>query len=101
MKPTYFMLTFSKSDAGRNQYFRVYIELRDEDKALLESILTDALKARLIVERIRLLDFLPNGLNESWPYSWTVLEHRIESFWHMGIQPTRIKERNVWIIQGG
>jgi hypothetical protein len=50
MEPTFFVLLFSKRFGGRNQYFRVCIELRDEDKALLEGTLSDALKARLLVD---------------------------------------------------
>jgi hypothetical protein len=98
MEPTFFMLMFSKRFGGRNQYFTVYIELRDEDKALLEGILSDALKARLLVERVGLLELLPDGLNDDWPNYWTVIERKIDSFWHMGIQPTKVKRHNIWIV---
>jgi CheY-like chemotaxis protein len=101
MQPTYFMLMFSKSEARNSQYFRVYIELRDQDKALFEGVLSDALKSRLLVERVGILDLLPNGLNDDWPDFGTVIERNSDSFWHMGIPPTTVKGHNVWIIDGG
>jgi hypothetical protein len=101
MEPTYFMLMFSKSEARNSQYFRVYIELRDQDKALFEGVLSNALKSRLLVERVGILDLLPNGLNDDWPDFGTVIERNSDSYWHMGIRPTTVNGRNVWIIEGG
>jgi CheY-like chemotaxis protein len=101
MEPTFFLLLFSKSVEGRNEYFRVYIELKDEDKALLGGVLSDPLKTRLLVERVGILDLLPNRLNDDWPDFGSVIELNIDDFWDMGIKPTIVKGRNIWIIQGG
>jgi CheY-like chemotaxis protein len=100
MEPTYFMLMFSKYEARRSQYFRVYIELRDQDKALFEGVLSNALKTRLLVERVGILDLLPDGLNDDWPDFGSVVERNNDSFWHMGIEPTTVNGRNIWIING-
>jgi hypothetical protein len=95
------MLMFSKSGRHYTEYFRVYIELRDEDKALLGGVLDDAMKARLLVERVGILGLLPTGLKDDWHDFGSVIEHDIKDFWHMGIKPTRVRGRNIWIIQGG
>jgi hypothetical protein len=101
MKSTYFMLMFSKNGWDYAEYFRVYIELQDEDKALLRGVLSDAMKARLMAARVGLLSLLPSGLNDDWHDFGSVIEHDIKDFWHMGIKPTSAGGRNIWIIHGG
>jgi hypothetical protein len=92
---------FSKNGRDYTEYFRVYIELQDEDKALLRGTLSDAMKARLMVARVGVLSLLPSGLDDDWHDFGSVIEHGIKDFWHMGIQPTRVRGRNIWIIHGG
>jgi hypothetical protein len=100
MEPTYYMLMFSKNGRHYAEYFRVYIELQDEDKALLGGVLSDAMKARLMVARVGILSLLPSGINDDWHDFGSVIERDIKDFWHMGIKPTSVSGRNIWIIQG-
>jgi hypothetical protein len=100
MEPTYFEATFSKSGVGQNETFTVYIELRDEDKALMGRALNVELKTRLLVERVGILELLPSGLNDDWLRSGRILGHDIKGAWDVGIGPTIVKRRNVWIIEG-
>jgi hypothetical protein len=60
------------------------LSFETKTKALLEGTLSDAPKARLLVERVGILDLLPDGLSDDWPHFWTVIGHKIDGFWHMG-----------------
>jgi hypothetical protein len=73
-EPAYYMLMFSKNGREYTEYFRVYIELEDEDKALLGGVLTDAMKARLMTARVGFLPLLPSGLSDRWPDFGSVIE---------------------------
>jgi hypothetical protein len=56
-------------------FFQVYTALNSDDLALLKMSLTTALRTRIFVRRAAILDLLPIGLNNNWPYSGRVMDH--------------------------
>jgi|SRR5580704_15074974 hypothetical protein len=102
MEPSYFEVIFSKSGLLQDQYWRVWIELDDRDKALLNSKVSVELKTRFIVWRANVLDLLPIGLDDYWPRLGNILEHNVIGTWHSRNKPTISKSgQNVWIVPGG
>jgi hypothetical protein len=101
MQPAYFEVMFCKSGPLRNEYWRVCIELDDDDRALLMSGRTAELGTRAIVRRSGILDLLPTGLEDSWQRFGTVLEDNVIGTWHGGSDPIIAKGgHKVWIIPG-
>jgi hypothetical protein len=79
---------FSKTDVSRSEFWRVCIELDDEDRALLATNQSPELKARSIVRRSGILDLLPKGLDDEWTRFGTVMEHNVIGTWDGGREPT-------------
>jgi hypothetical protein len=101
MGSTYFEVMFSKSGSPQSEYWRVCIELDDDDRALLKSKRSAELRTRAVVERSGILDLLPSGLEDSWQRFGTVLEENVIGTWHGGSDPIMAKDgHKVWIIPG-
>jgi hypothetical protein len=101
MGPTYFEVMFSKSGSSQCEYWRVCIELDDDDRALLKSNRSADLRTRSVVERSGILDLLPKGLDDCWPRFGTVLMHNVIGTWNGGNKPMIGKDgHKVWIIPG-
>jgi hypothetical protein len=77
MRPIYFEVMFSKSGSPQSEYWRVCIELDDEDRALLKGNGSADLGTRAVVRRSGILDLLPTGLEDSWQRFGTVLENNV------------------------
>jgi hypothetical protein len=102
MGPAYFEVMFSKSGSPRCEYWRVCIELDDDDRALLKGKRSAALRAQAVVLRSGILDLLPAGLDESWQRFGTVLEDNVIGNWHGGNDPIFAKGgHKIWIIPAG
>jgi hypothetical protein len=98
LKPAvFFGLTFSTGAGENRESYRICIQLNAFDEDLLPGIYVNA-KSRAIVRRAAILDFLPSGLNEDWPYSGYVFGESVKNSWHMGLPPTVLRGHNVWII---
>jgi hypothetical protein len=67
------------------------------DEDLLSGVFVSA-KSRAIVRRAAILDFLPSGLNDDWPYSGYIFGQSIKTHWDMELPPTVLRGHNVWII---
>src|ERR1700730_14142152 len=92
---------FSKSGSPRSEYWRVCIELDDEDRALLKGNRSAELGTRAVVRRSGILDLLPAGLDESWQRFGTALADNVVGTWHGGSDPIIAKGgHKVWIIPG-
>ena len=101
MGPTYFGVMFSKSGPPQSEYWRVCIELDDEDKALLKGNRSAESGTRAVVRRSGILDLLPAGLDESWQRFGTALADNVVGTWHGGSDPIIAKGgHKVWIIPG-
>jgi hypothetical protein len=101
MGPTYFEVMFSKSGSPQSEYWRVCIELDDEDRALLKGNRSAELGTQAVVRRSGILDLLPAGLEDSWQRFGTVLEDNVIGTWHGGSDPIIAKGgHKVWIIPG-
>jgi hypothetical protein len=101
MGPTYFEVMFSKSGPPQSEYWRVCIELDDEDRALLKGNRSAELGTRAVVRRSGILDLLPAGLDESWQRFGTALADNVVGTWHGGSDPIIAKGgHKVWIIPG-
>jgi hypothetical protein len=102
MEPKYLEVLLSKIGRHGNEYFRVYIELTDEDKELLNCELNADLKTRFIVWHAGVLDLLPSGIVGNWYKTGRIIEEEIIESWASGIDPTiRDGKPNVWVIPGG
>jgi hypothetical protein len=101
MEASYYEVMFSKSGTHQNEYWRVYIELNDQDKAQLEKSVSEELKTRAIVNSAGVLDLLPRDIDGYWPDYGVMAEGvAIESV-AGGIEPTlREGKPRVWIIPG-
>jgi hypothetical protein len=77
MRTTYFEVMFSKICPAKNEYWRVCIELDDDDRALLKSNRSAASSTRAVASRSGILDLLPVGLEDSWQSFGTVLEENV------------------------
>jgi hypothetical protein len=61
--------------------------------------LTTALRTRIFVRRAAILDLLPIGLNNNWPYSGRVMDHGTIGPQDEDYRPIiRSGERKVWIV---
>jgi hypothetical protein len=101
MEPAFFEVMFSKIKP-QNEYWRVCIELNDQDRALMESDTSAELKTRSIVRRSGILDLLPNGLDDRWPHFGTITEHNVIGTWGGRREPIIAKGgHKVWVISGG
>lgn len=93
---------FSLTNVSRNEFWRVCIELNDEDRALLETDKSPELKARSIVRHSGILDLLPKGLDDGWTRFGTVMEHNVIGTWNGGREPIIAKDgHKVWLIAQG
>jgi hypothetical protein len=102
VEPAFFEVIFSKTNVSRNEFWRVCIELNDEDRALLETDKSPELKARSIVRRSGILDLLPKGLDDGWTRFGTVMEHNVIGTWNGGREPIIAKDgHKVWVIARG
>jgi hypothetical protein len=102
MGPAYFEVMFSKSGSPQCEYWRVCIELDDDDRALLKGKRSAELRTQAVVRRSGILDLLPAGLDESWQRFGTVLEDNVIGNWHGGSDPIVAKGgHKIWIIPGG
>jgi hypothetical protein len=98
LKPAvFFGLTFSTGAGENRESYRVCIQLNALDEDLLSGVFVNA-KSRTIARRAAILDFLPSGLNDGWPYSGYIFGQSVKSDWDMGLPPTVLKGHNVWII---
>jgi hypothetical protein len=98
LKPAvFFGLTFSTGASENRESYRVCIQLNALDEDLLSGVFVNA-KARAIVRRAEILDFLPSGLNDDWPYTGYIFGRSMKSDWDMGLSPTVVRGHNVWII---
>ena len=101
MGPTYFEVMFSKSGFPRSEYWRVCIELDNDDRALLMSSMTAEVGTRAVVRRCGILDLLPTGLEDSWQRCGTALEDNVIGTWQGGSDPIIAKDgHKIWIIPG-
>jgi hypothetical protein len=101
MGPIYFEVMFSKSGPSQSEYWRVCIELDDEDRGLLKGNTSAELGTRAVVRRSGILDLLPAGLDDSWQRFGIVLEENVIGTWHGGSDPIIAKNgHKVWIIPG-
>jgi hypothetical protein len=101
MEPAFLEVMFLKP-GPQNEYWRVCIELNDEDRALSASDASAELKTRSIVLRSGVLDLLPSGLDDGWPRFGSIMEHNLIGTWDGGREPTIAKGgHKVWIISGG
>jgi hypothetical protein len=99
MGPTYFEVMFSKSGPPQSEYWRVCIELDDEDRALLKGNRSAELGTRAVVRRSGILDLLPAGLDKSWQRFGIALTDNVVGSWHGGSDPIIAKGgHKVWII---
>ena len=102
MEPAFFEVMFSKTGEPQNEYWRVCIELNDEDRALWESDSSAELKTRSVVRRSGILDLLPNGLDDGWSRLGIIMEHNVIGTWDGGREPIIAKGgHKVWVISGG
>jgi hypothetical protein len=91
---------FSKSGPRQNEYWRVCIELDDDDRALFMSNRSAELRTRAVVRRCGILDLLPAGLEDSWQLFGTVLEDNVIGTWQGGSDPIIGRGgHKVWIIR--
>jgi hypothetical protein len=77
--------------------YRVCIQLNALDEDLLSGAFVNA-KSRAIVRRAAILDFLPTGLNDDWPYTGYIFDQSVKTDWDTGVPPTVLRGHNVWII---
>ena len=96
-KPTYFSLTFLRGYSAVRESIKVYIELKDIDRDLLYEAPPQE-KSFAIARRVGILDYLPGDINADWPHSGMLVNHETKTSWDGGLEPTIIKEHNVWII---
>jgi hypothetical protein len=97
--PTYFEMMFCKSGSPRSEYWRVCIELDDNDRALLMGSRTAEMGTQALVRRLGILDLLPSGLDDSWQRFGTGMEDNVIGTWDGGSDPTIVKDgRKIWII---
>jgi hypothetical protein len=100
MGPAYFEVIFSKSGPRQNEYWRVCIELDDDDRELLTSNRSAELRTRAVVRRSGILELLPAGLEDSWQCFGTGLEDNVIGTSHAGSDPIIGKDgHKVWIIR--
>lgn len=97
MEPTYFEVTFSKTDPSQQEYFKAYIEIDDQDKMLIQSKMNDELKIRQILHRTGILSYLPAGV---WKSSGRIIEPGIVGHWNGGIEPIVANGRKIWLVPG-
>jgi hypothetical protein len=96
-----FEVMFCKSGSLRNEYWKVFIELDDDGRALLTSSRSAELGTRAVVRRSGILDLLPASPDDSWQRFGTVLEENVMDTWHGGSDPIIAKgDHKVWIIPG-
>jgi hypothetical protein len=97
LKPAvFFGLTFTIGVGENREIYRVCIQLNALDEDLLSEVFVNA-KSRAIVGRAAILDFLPSGLNDDWPYSGYIFSESTKTHWDMGLPPTVLGGHNVWI----
>ncbi len=97
--PTYYELTFSIGSRAGREYFRIYVELGDDDKDELRLGSEPELETRGIVERAGILDLLPNGINDDWVLYGRAMSGDSKPSWERGIAPIRGNNgQRVWII---
>ena len=102
MEPSYFEVIFSKSGLLQDEYWRVCIELDNQDRAVLRSAVSVELKTRFIVWRAGVLELLPIGLDDYWPSFGSVLEHNVIGTWDGGSKPTISRSgHKVWVMPEG
>ena len=98
MKPVvFFGLRFSTGAGETGEGYRVCIQLNALDEDLLSGAFVNA-KSRAIVRRAAILDFLPTGLNDDWPYTGYIFGQSVKTDWDTGVPPTVLRGHNVWII---
>jgi hypothetical protein len=98
LKPAvFFGLTFCTGDGEDGDSYRVCVQLNALDEDLLSGAFVNA-KSRAIVRRAAILDFLPSGLNDDWPYTGYIFNQSAKTDWDVGVPPTVLRGHNVWII---
>ncbi len=85
--PSYYELTFSTDSGGCREYFRVFVELNDCDKDSLRFGGEPGVNTREIVERVGILDLLPEGINDDWVRFGRVLGRDSRPSWDVRIDP--------------
>jgi hypothetical protein len=81
------------------EYFRIYVELREDDKDALRSLSEPELKTRWVVERAGILDRLPDGINDDWVLYGRAMSRDSEPSWERGSRPVwGDNGRRVWIM---
>src|SRR5258708_33197869 len=100
MDPAYYELTFSSdSGGGYRVYFRIYVELNDDDREVLRLGGTPELNTLAIVTRAGILRFLPDEINSDWLHYGRILSRDSRPSWDIGIEPQiGYAGRRVWII---
>jgi len=100
MDPAYYELTFSSDSGGYRVYFRIYVELNDDDREVLRLGGTPELNTRAIVTRAGILRFLPDEINSDWVRYGRTMARNSRPFWDIGIEPQiGYAGRRVWIIE--
>ena len=97
METVYFEVTFKRGSVRHCQHFKTYIELNDQDLDLRNSEWSMELKTREIVKRVGILDILPNGVVDDWPYSGRIVDNYVEDPWTMAAKPTTLSGRRIWV----
>ena len=97
-QPIYYEVVFSKRGSALNEYWRVYIELKDTDADLLSPLMNAKLKTLRIVRRAEVLELLPKGLDDNWPLHGRTIDDGIDGWIEGTIPVTGHGDHTIWII---